>query len=207
MDAVVINSEPRWLGTARQELGQTEILGSQHNPRILEYLHTTGAWWTTDETPWCSAFCNWVMIQSGIEGTNSATALSWRNWQGSVTLDRPALGAIAVKTRIRSKGPIGSLASLPRVKRLKLFKEALANGPSPTNPDNAIKIINRTLNRIENVHSLPSNRMFGILDDKFVTRHSGGNVTALTKGHRIEIQSNGSFSIYNRKTGGLFLTK
>ncbi len=111
LDAVVINSEPRWLGTARQELGQTEILGSQHNPRILEYLHTTGSWWTTDETPWCSAFCNWVMIQSGIEGTNSAAALSWRNWQGSVTLDRPAVGAIAVKTRAGG-GHVGFVAGI-----------------------------------------------------------------------------------------------
>ncbi|MDH7448433.1 hypothetical protein [Aquimarina sp. 2201CG14-23] len=39
-------------------------------------------------------------------------------------------------------------------------------------------------------------RMYGILDDTFVTRHSNGNVTAFTRGHRIEILANGSFSIY-----------
>lgn len=40
-------------------------------------------------------------------------------------------------------------------------------------------------------------RMYSILDDKFVTRHADGRVTALTRGHRIEIEASGNFSIFN----------
>ncbi len=110
-------------------------------------------------------------------------------------------------TKIRARGPIGSLASLPRRQRLKLFKEGIANAPTPKNPNHAIKIINRVLNRVEKIHSTPGNRMYGILDEKYVARLSNGNVTAFTKGHRIEILKNGSFSIFEKKSGKLFLTK
>gem|GEM_PF-4095840 len=46
--------------------------------------------------------------------------------------------------------------------------------------------------------------MYGILDDKLVTYHANGSVTALTIGHRIEIKSAGGFSIFLRNSGELF---
>jgi predicted lipoprotein with Yx(FWY)xxD motif len=49
--------------------------------------------------------------------------------------------------------------------------------------------------------------MYGILDDKYVTYHSDGSVTALTKGQHIEIKPDGDFSIINRKDGKTFLNK
>jgi co-chaperonin GroES (HSP10) len=41
-------------------------------------------------------------------------------------------------------------------------------------------------------------RMYGILDDKFVTKHSDGSVTAMTKGNRIDIANDGSFKIMTK---------
>jgi len=66
--------EPEWLVIARGEIGQKEIKGGKHNPRILEYHATTTRKATTDEVSWCSSFVNWCMTQAGYEGTNSAWA-------------------------------------------------------------------------------------------------------------------------------------
>ena len=93
----------------------------------------------------------------------------------------------------------------------------------PKNPDETIQMINKHLDEVEDAYSgviknpnavsTPNRndgRMYGILDDTYVTRHSNGNVTALTKGHRVEIQADGSFSIYLRvgpNKGQLFFQK
>jgi len=83
-----------WMDVASKELGQTEIPGAEHNPRIVEYLKTTGSWWNSDETPWCAGYCNWVMQESGLEGRNSAKAYDWKTWGKQVY--SPALGAVAI---------------------------------------------------------------------------------------------------------------
>jgi uncharacterized protein (TIGR02594 family) len=88
-----INGDPRWITIAKQEIGTKEIKGSRHNSRIVEYHDTTGKF-GNDEAAWCSSFVNWVMIKAGYSGTNSAAAISWRNW--GKKLDQPAYGAIAV---------------------------------------------------------------------------------------------------------------
>ncbi len=82
----------------------------------------------------------------------------------------------------------------------------------PESPNEAIQLINNQLDFVEDAFSgvkknpnaalMPNRndgRMYGILDDTFVKRHEDGSVTAFTKGHRIEIQPNGSFSIYLNK--------
>lgn len=62
---------------ARRELGQKEIPGSKHNPRIIEYHAATSGDFTTDEIPWCASFINWLGRMAGMEVTNSALASSW----------------------------------------------------------------------------------------------------------------------------------
>lgn len=84
---------PAWMAIAESELGQHEIAGSRHNPRILAYHATTSLAATTDEVAWCSSFVNWVMRQAGHVGTNSAAAASWINWGKSTD---PRYGAITV---------------------------------------------------------------------------------------------------------------
>ena len=100
--------EPPYMRTARQELGVTEIQGDQHNERVLEYLRTTGDWWNTDETPWCSGFVNWTLGGCNIRGTNDARALSWDNW--GTSLDRPALGSVAIIDNGNGTGHVGFVA-------------------------------------------------------------------------------------------------
>jgi|GEM_PF-1920779 len=94
-----------WMEIAKGELGVTEIAGANHNPRIIEYHGTTTLKATTDETPWCSSFVNWCMTQANITGTNSASALSWKNW--GTKLVKPVYGCIGVIDRGGGKGHVG----------------------------------------------------------------------------------------------------
>lgn len=63
------------------EIGQKEIVGSAHNPRIVKYSTDIGnTWVTSDEVAWCSEFVNWCLLQAGIQGTKSAVAKSFLKW-------------------------------------------------------------------------------------------------------------------------------
>lgn len=91
---------PAWMEIAAAELGVHENAApGQHNKRIIEYHSATSLRATTDETPWCSSFINWVMLQAGYRGTNNALARSWLEWGTSLTT--PRVGAITV---IKRKG-------------------------------------------------------------------------------------------------------
>jgi uncharacterized protein (TIGR02594 family) len=96
--------KPNWMQTAENELGVKEIVGSGHNPRVLEYHATTGGF-KTDEVPWCASFVNWVMKTSGNGGTGSAAAMSWKNY--GTDAGRPGYGAIAVFSYGGGKGHVG----------------------------------------------------------------------------------------------------
>lgn len=89
-----------WMPIAYGELGVEEAPGAASHPRILEYLGTTtlpNQSKQSDETPWCSAFVNWCVERAGYEGTNSAAAISWRQWGKKAST--PELGCIAVFRR------------------------------------------------------------------------------------------------------------
>jgi uncharacterized protein (TIGR02594 family) len=87
--------EPRWLAIARQEICTREAaLGSEPNPRIVEYHQATSGRAQDDQTAWCAAFASWVLEQAGIRSTKSAWAKSYLDW-GSA-LDQPRIGAITV---------------------------------------------------------------------------------------------------------------
>lgn len=96
--------KPDWLKKAEGEIGVQEIKGAKHNDRVLEYHQTTGKF-GTDEVPWCASFVNWVHKQSGISGTGSALAMSYKNWGKKV--DKPAYGAVAVFSHGGGKGHVG----------------------------------------------------------------------------------------------------
>jgi uncharacterized protein (TIGR02594 family) len=86
----------RVFAIAQGEIGVRSIPGPQHHPRILEYHSTTGNF-SDDETAWCSSFVNWVLKQSGIQGTGSAAARSWMQW--SIPTNSPKRGDIVVLWR------------------------------------------------------------------------------------------------------------
>ena len=84
-----------WFNIAQVEDGVREnMLPGMHTARIIEYHRTTTLKASDDETPWCSSFVNWVMIQSGRKGTNSALAKSWLDW--GVPVVNPERGVIVV---------------------------------------------------------------------------------------------------------------
>lgn len=82
---------------AKKEIGERAWPGEYvTSARIKEYLQTTTINVTTDETPWCSAFVNWVMRQSRRIGTDSAAASSWLKWEHGTVVTTPEYGDIVV---------------------------------------------------------------------------------------------------------------
>jgi len=95
-----------WMPIAEEELGiHEDSLPDQHNRRILEYHQTTSLKATADETPWCSAFVNWVVMKAGYSGTKSAAAKGWLDWGHHLT--EPRTGAIAVIRRVSAGADTG----------------------------------------------------------------------------------------------------
>lgn len=88
---------PPWYTFAAAEVGVKEIVGPEHNPRVMEYLSSVRGEWPGDETPWCSAFVNWCITQTGLQGTESARARSWLDW--GVTTAKPTFGCVVVLWR------------------------------------------------------------------------------------------------------------
>lgn len=76
---------------ATGEIGVQEITGPQHNERILQYAREVGfgSWYTSDETPWCSLFLNWVAYRGGYERSNNGMASSWSTLGEAVTDPQP----------------------------------------------------------------------------------------------------------------------
>jgi uncharacterized protein (TIGR02594 family) len=68
-----------WMAIAEAELANG-VRETRSNPRIEEYFASTSFGRHPDSEPWCSAFVNFCVKQSGVEGTNSALALSWLDW-------------------------------------------------------------------------------------------------------------------------------
>lgn len=83
------------LDIALNEIGVKEIVGKQHNPRVLNYFSEIGhSWVKDDETAWCSAFANWVHLKAGVEKSGKLNARSWLNV--GVQISNPVKGDIVV---------------------------------------------------------------------------------------------------------------
>lgn len=89
---------PPWLSAAYKEVGQTEIPGPQHNPRILEYWKAITDSVKDDETPWTSAFVEWSLNQAGVQGPKSGVARAWATWGRAIA--EPELGCVVVFWRM-----------------------------------------------------------------------------------------------------------
>jgi uncharacterized protein (TIGR02594 family) len=99
-----------WVDIAIAELGVHENAApGQHNKRIIEYHSATSLRATTDETPWCSSFVNWVMAQGGYRGTNNALARSWLDWGTGLTTSRVGAVTVIKKKSASSDAATGSL--------------------------------------------------------------------------------------------------
>lgn len=100
-------NKPHWLALAKKEIGTKEIVGPEHNPRVIEYHQETTLKAKDDEVAWCSAFVCWVMENSGVPSTRSASARSWLKW--GAKLEEPTEGCVVVFKRGNStwQGHVG----------------------------------------------------------------------------------------------------
>lgn len=89
---------PKWYALAEAELGQAEIPGKDHNPRILEYLQIAGfPEVENDDDAWCAVFANWALVSAEQPGTHSRMARSFLGY--GKKLAKPEKGCIAVLKR------------------------------------------------------------------------------------------------------------
>lgn len=99
---------------ALTQIGQKEISGSKHNPKIVEYHQATSLHATSDEVPWCASFINWLAKSVGIKGTGSAMARSWIHWGNKVEPSEMQVGDVVVFAR-GSDGASGHVALVAEV--------------------------------------------------------------------------------------------
>lgn len=93
-----------WMNEAARHLGEKEIPGKLHNPRIVRWTRELGGWWSDDETPWCGTFVAWCLRASGFEPPRHwYRARAYAEWGAPVT---PRVGAIAVFGR-KGGGHVG----------------------------------------------------------------------------------------------------
>ena len=106
----------RHMDIAMAELGQREVAGSTDNPRIVEYFTATSYHASDDETPWCAAFTNWVLMQASIARTKSAAALSFADW--GMSIKQPKYGDVVVINRGGGRGHVGFFVGFDKAGRI-----------------------------------------------------------------------------------------
>jgi len=107
------HNAPSWMWHAYAEFKRNvhELPGKDANARILEYFKATNLGMNplaySDETPWCSAFANFVMQEAGYPTTKSASARSWLKWGQQ---SKPVYGAVTVFWRTNPSSISGHVA-------------------------------------------------------------------------------------------------
>lgn len=88
-----------WMNVAFAELEMSphEILGSDNNSRIVEYLASVTGEALPDEVAWCAAFISFCLEQSGITPTKSLRARSYLHWGRKI--EKPVFGCVTVLKR------------------------------------------------------------------------------------------------------------
>lgn len=101
-----------WVATARTYLGEREIKGPKHNPKIMELIDWADGQFdkknlqniNNDDIPYCSSGLCGVFEKSGIQSVRSAWARDWLKWGDE--LPGPVYGAVVVFSR-GSGGHVG----------------------------------------------------------------------------------------------------
>lgn len=65
------------LKLAERFLGVAEVVGAVHNPLVVAMLALENPGIKDDETPWCSAFVNFIFWLLGLPRSRSLAARSW----------------------------------------------------------------------------------------------------------------------------------
>jgi len=81
------NEMSKIIEIALGEYGVKEVPGDENNPEIMKYYHETGRTWVSSETtPWCDAFADWVVMKAGGKASPGLNARAWLD-EGEVSLD------------------------------------------------------------------------------------------------------------------------
>lgn len=99
------------LNKALSQFDTREIVGKEDNPEVLKYFEILGfdGQELKDETSWCAAFVNWVLVELDLPNTGRLNARSFLDIGESVKQD-PKMGDVVVLWResIESwKGHVG----------------------------------------------------------------------------------------------------
>ncbi|WP_286715933.1 TIGR02594 family protein [Acinetobacter sp. UBA2581] len=88
-----------WMVEAKKHIGLRENTSkTKHNPTILKWLKSLGAWWSEDETAWCGTFIAHCLKTAGVKYPKHwYRALDYVNYGSK--LFRPAYGCVAIKSR------------------------------------------------------------------------------------------------------------
>lgn len=90
--------QPPWLAQAWHELGQSEVAGTKHNPRITAFFKELGhEKFARDEVAWCAAFVGACLERADYDSTRSLMARSYAGHGAPLTSEK--IGAIAVLKR------------------------------------------------------------------------------------------------------------
>lgn len=77
---------------AQRFIGVAEVPGSKANPMVLGMLRLDQEWPEDDQTPWCSAFANFVAWLLRLPRSKSLQARSWLRVGRSITLEEARPG-------------------------------------------------------------------------------------------------------------------
>lgn len=89
-----------WMDVAIAEIGTREVVGGEHNARIVEYHQCTTFKATADEVPWCASFVCWCLQQAGMKHTHSAAAKSYADYGTQVNSQDLRYGCVVVLRRV-----------------------------------------------------------------------------------------------------------
>lgn len=94
------------LETAMAFLGERSIRGPEHNKSIVEFFISSGfPFIKDDDTPWCSAFINFITMYLDLPSSHSLLARSWEKI--GVETTKPEIGDIVTFWRISKESGFG----------------------------------------------------------------------------------------------------
>lgn len=100
----MINNNP--VLEALSQYGTTEIVGGNHNIKILKYFQEIGQGWVKDdETAWCAAFLNAILKRCNLPHTGKLNARSFLEIGTSTS--NPEIGDVVVLWRVTKDSPYG----------------------------------------------------------------------------------------------------
>jgi uncharacterized protein (TIGR02594 family) len=98
---------------AQRYVGVREVAGSVHNPLVVAMLKLVTSSTQDDETPWCSAFTNWISWNLQCKRSNSLAARSWLKigtevWPGDAV---PGFHVVVLQRGVGPQPPASVLAA------------------------------------------------------------------------------------------------